>query len=92
MLGNAEHIFPYQWVIDLSIDERKVISSEHSKYSEACISQVQHSSVDLWHQRLGHLSPTNMEKMKSELMVTGMTLPNVDLSKHIGSCGTCDAS
>jgi len=62
MLGYAEHIFPYQWVIDLSIKERKVSFSEGTKFPESCITQVQSKSVDLWHQRLCHLSPSEHGK------------------------------
>ena len=91
LVGHAEHIYPYQWFRDLSIKERKVTFSSDTKLTESCITQVQKMSVDLWHQRLGHLSPSNMARMQKEEMVSGMTLPSTDLSKYIGTCGKCDA-
>ena len=58
---------------------------------ESCLSQVETKSIELWHHRLGHLSHSSLAKMKKGGMVSGMELPNVDLSKHIGCDGVCDA-
>lgn len=91
MLGRAEHIYPYQWIIDMSIKLKKVSFASDTNFNESCLTQVESDKVNLWHQRLGHLSPTNMEKMKKENMVTGMTLPHADLSKHVGDNGKCSA-
>ena len=50
-----------------------------------------HRDADLWHQRLGHLSPAYMVRMMKGKMVKGMKLPSSDFSSSIGTKGVCSA-
>jgi hypothetical protein len=88
-LGHAEHVFPYQWLVDLSLPDKYVSFHSETKFVESCNVQVSHKDVDLWHQRLGHLSPKNLMRMRKGCMVKGMKLPPSDLSKMIGNKGVC---
>jgi hypothetical protein len=47
-------------------------------------------SVDLWHRRFGHLSPTLLSKIKRTSCVKGVSLPAGDLSSSIGVNGVCE--
>jgi hypothetical protein len=58
-LGHAEHVIPYQWFVDLSLPDKHVSFHPETKFVESCNVQVAHKDADLWHQRLGHLSPQN---------------------------------
>jgi hypothetical protein len=40
-LGDAEHLFPYQWILDLSIKEKRVTFSSDTLFKESCITEVQ---------------------------------------------------
>jgi hypothetical protein len=88
-LGYAEHVFPYQWLVDLSLPDKQVSFHPETKFVESCTVQV--AQADLWHQRLGHLSPHNLMRMRKGCMVKGMKLPPTDLSKMIGNKGVCSA-
>jgi hypothetical protein len=90
-LGYAEHVFPYQWLVDLSLPDKHVSFHPETKFVEACNVQVANNNADLWHQRLGHLSPHNLMRMRKGCMVKGMKLPPTDLSKMIGNKGVCSA-
>jgi hypothetical protein len=90
-LGYAEHVFPYQWLVDLSLPDKHVSFHPETKFVEACNVQVANNNADLWHQRLGHLSPHNLMRMRKGCMVKGMKLPPTDLSKMIGNRGVCSA-
>lgn len=91
ILGWAEDIHPYQWVIDLSISESKAAFADNIKFIGSCLTQVDNSKVDLWHQRLGHLPAATIASVKKEGMMTGMSLSSVDLSKHVGCDGGCQS-
>jgi hypothetical protein len=82
-LGYAEHVFPYQWLVDLSLPDKHVSFHPETKFVESC--NVQVAQADLWHQRLGHLSPHNLMRMRKGCMVKGMKVPPTDLSKMIGN-------
>jgi hypothetical protein len=90
-LGYAEHVFPYQWLVDLSLPDKHVSFHPETKFVEACNVQVANNNADLWHQRLGHLSPHNLMRMRKGCMVKGMKIPPTDLSKMIGNKGVCSA-
>jgi histone deacetylase 1/2 len=100
LLAHAEHIYPYQWLCDTSIqgsvevekEAKRVSFTSDTEFHESCATQLGNSvEVDRWHQRLAHLSPYNMGRMRREGMVTGMDLPPSDLSKLVGIDGVCDA-
>jgi hypothetical protein len=88
LIGIAEHVFPYQWLTDLSIQDSPITQLTKS---ESCFTQADSELVDKWHQRFGHLSSHNLERLRRENMVEGLNLPAGDLSKCIGDHGTCDA-
>lgn len=46
-LGRAEHIYPYQWLNDMSIREKKVSFANDTKYMESCLTHVDTRNVDL---------------------------------------------
>ena len=91
LVGLAEHVYPYQWLTDLSIQENEEMLNTCSKEPESCHTQVDSDLVDLWHQRFCHLSSQNLERLRKEDMVKGLKLPSGDLSKCIGHQGHCDA-
>jgi len=90
-LRSAEHTFPYQWLVDLALPDKHVSFHPETKFVEACNVQVLHRDADLWHQRLGHLSPAYMVRMMKGKMVKGMKLPSSDFSSSIGTKGVCSA-
>lgn len=90
MLGWADHIYPYQCDNYLSIKERKVSFTADTRNPESCLTEVDNKQLDMWNQRLGHLSAAGTEKMQTGNMVTRMSLPHVNLSKHVCcSTGKC---
>ena len=91
LVGHARHVFPYQWLIDLSLQDKKVSQKVETKGVKSCLTQVESQTVDMWHQRFGHLSSHNLERLRRDNMVEGLKLPSGDLSKCIGNNGTCDA-
>jgi hypothetical protein len=50
-LGYAEHVFPYQWLVDLSLPDKHVSFHPETMFVESCNVQVAHKDADLWHQR-----------------------------------------
>jgi hypothetical protein len=91
LVGHARHVFPYQWLTDLSLQDKKVSQKVETKGVKSCLTQVESQTVDMWHQRFGHLSSHNLERLRRDNMVEGLKLPSGDLSKCIGNNGTCDA-
>jgi hypothetical protein len=87
-VGLARPLYPYQWLTDLSI---KAPIHDTTKGVKSCHTQVDLQTVDMWHQRFGHISSHNLERLRRENMVEGMKLPPGDLSKCIGNHGRCDA-
>jgi hypothetical protein len=41
-LGHAEHVYPYQWLTDLSLPDKQVSFAEDTKFVESCNVQVGH--------------------------------------------------
>jgi hypothetical protein len=90
LVGIAEHVYPYQWLTDLSI-QNSVPLPVSNKQTQCNHTKVDIDLVDIWHQRFGHLSAQNLQRLSREKMVEGLKLPSGDLSKCIGHQGTCDA-
>jgi hypothetical protein len=90
LVGVAEHVYPYQWLTDLSI-ENSVPLPVSNEMTQCNHTKVDVDLVNIWHQRFGHLSAQNLQRLSREKMVEGLKLPSGDLSKCIGHQGTCDA-
>ena len=91
LIGLAEHVYPYQWLTDLSIQDSEVLPNTKSTETESNHSQADSDLVNMWHQRFCHLSAQNLQRLIRENMVEGLKLPSGDLTKCIGHQGTCDA-
>lgn len=90
LVAIAEHVYPFQWLTDLSIQNHVSLPVSSDK-TQSNHSQVEKDMVDIWHQRFCHLSAHNLQRLCREELVEGLKLPSGDLSKCIGHQGTCDA-
>jgi hypothetical protein len=51
--------------------------------------EIHHTSIDLWHERLGHLSETEMKKLLNSNMLVGMDFKPGD---HLSFCPVCSSA
>ena len=82
-LGNAEHAFPYQWLVDLALPDKQVSFHPETKFVEACSVQVVHKDVCLY-EIAEDLSPVSLAPLGTDPSVIRFDKLNLQRAKSIG--------